>query len=131
MNTDELMLMQWADNENRKAEAARPLLDRLAEIMPKHVTTPEPLKEDELMRPFKDHLIRRHADAFTGWLNGALPKTHDEMTALLWTFGEIVHGELERRLDLHVKLNNDWLSKFIQPQTMKVTNESSSPVDQK
>lgn len=73
-----------------------PLMKRLAEIMPKK---PEP-KWDELgIMRFEMHPIRQSADAFASWMGDELPANDEELRAMLWTFGEILNGEMERMLN--------------------------------
>lgn len=125
MNHMELMLLQIAEKENREKESKRPLVDRLREIMPKRAL--DEAETDRLgMRPFRSRPIRMAADSFSGWLGDELPKDKHELRAILWTFGEILHGHLEDRLNYQLKLTDDYLKTFISPTTMRMPDESSS-----
>jgi hypothetical protein len=51
------------------------------------------------------HPIRMSADAFASWINDELPANDGELRAMLWTFGEILNGNMERMLnDSHDKM---------------------------
>ena len=45
------------------------------------------------------HPIRMSADAFASWINDELPANDEELRAMLWTFGEILNGEMERQMN--------------------------------
>ena len=57
------------------------------------------------------HPIRMSADAFASWINDELPANDEELRAMLWMFGEILNGEMERMLNssnqLHMRLAED------------------------
>ena len=74
-----------------------PLMKRLAEIMPKK---PEPKWEpNKLMLSIDYQPIRQSADAFASWMGDELPANYEELRAMLWTFGEILNGNMERMLN--------------------------------
>ena len=88
------------------------LLGRLAEIMPKK---PEPAWTNlEAMR-IELHPIRQHADMFVSWLDGELPEDEVEMRAVLWVFGELLCGGMERMLNTNLKLQDDLAACTINP----------------
>jgi hypothetical protein len=125
---EELMCLQISDRMHREKEAKRPLMDRLREVMPKRAL--EEAETDGLgMRQFRSRPIRMEADSFSGWLGDQLPKDKDELRAILWTFGEIISGHLEDRLNCHTKLTHDFLKSFISPSTMRKPDEPGSNSD--
>jgi len=74
-----------------------PLMKRLAEIMPKK---PEPKWEpNKLMLPIDYQPIRQSAEAFASWMGDELPANDEELRAMLWVFGEILNGQMERMLN--------------------------------
>jgi hypothetical protein len=92
-----------------------PLMKRLAEIMPKK---PVPPQDDKLMMRIEMHPIRQAADSFASWMNDDLPANREELRAMLWTFGEILDGEMERMLNVSNRLQSDLLNTM--PFTMDV-----------
>jgi hypothetical protein len=56
------------------------------------------------------HPIRMSADAFASWINDELPANDEELRAMLWTFGEILNGEMERMLNESNRLQSDLLA---------------------
>ena len=83
-----------------------PLMKRLAEIMPKK---PEPPWDGKSMMHIDLHPIRMSADAFASWINDELPANDEELRAMLWVFGEILNGEMERMLNESNRLRGDLL----------------------
>ena len=98
-----------------------PLMKRLKEIMPKKPDPPE--SKDWKMSPFQLDPIRRHAETFTAWIGDDLPQDHRELAALLWVFGEIMNGDMERRLN-HAFKTAESLSKLIMIPEEKSGNQS-------
>lgn len=76
------------------------LLQRLKEIMPKK---PEKPWNGKSLMQFEHHPIRQSADAFTGWIGKDMPKTTEELNAVLWVFGEILSGDMEQRYNYAMK----------------------------
>lgn len=83
-----------------------PLMKRLAEIMPKKPDVPR--KANEMMH-IEMHPIRMTADAFASWINDELPANDEELRAMLWVFGEILYGEMERMLNESNRLRGELL----------------------
>lgn len=84
------------------------LMKRLSEIMPKE----NPLvghAEGASLR-IVQHPIRQSADAFTRWLDGEFPSDERELNALLWTFGEILCGDMEKRINCAMNIAEDAVS---------------------
>jgi hypothetical protein len=71
-------------------------MKRLAEIMPKK---PEQPWDGKTTMHIEMHFIRMSADAFASWINDELPANDEELRAMLWVFGEILNGEMERMLN--------------------------------
>jgi hypothetical protein len=85
-----------------------PLMKRLAEIMPKK---PEPQYDPkQMMKPFEMHPIRMAAESFASWMNDDLPANREELRAMLWVFGEILNGQMERMLNESMRRNSDLLA---------------------
>ena len=84
-----------------------PLMKRLAEIMPKK---PEQPKKATQMMHIELHPIRMAADSFASWINDELPANDEELRAMLWVFGEILNGEMERMLNVSNRLQSDLLA---------------------
>jgi hypothetical protein len=84
-----------------------PLMKRLAEIMPKK---PVPPQNDKLMMRIEMHPIRQAADSFASWMNDDLPANKEELHAMLWVFGEILNGHMERMLNEKNRLMDDTMS---------------------
>jgi hypothetical protein len=83
-----------------------PLMKRLAEIMPKKPDVPR--KANEMMH-IELHPIRMTAESFASWINDDLPANREELRAMLWVFGEILNGEMERMLNESNRLRGDLL----------------------
>ena len=83
-----------------------PLMKRLAEIMPKKPETP---KKATQMMHIEMHPIRQSAEAFAHWIGNELPANDEELRAMLWVFGEILNGEMERMLNYSNQRNVDLL----------------------
>jgi len=92
-----------------------PLMKRLAEIMPKK---PEPPWDGKSMMHIEMHPIRQSADAFASWLNDELPANDEELRAMLWVFGEILNGEMERMLNSSHQRHMDLLRTTAIPTTL-------------
>jgi hypothetical protein len=84
-----------------------PLMKRLAEIMPKK---PEPKLDGLGMIPFRAEPIRMAAESFASWVHDDLPANREELRAMLWVFGEILNGHMERMLNESNRLQNDLLA---------------------
>ena len=92
-----------------------PLMKRLAEIMPKK---PEQPWDGKYPIHIKLHPIRMAADSFASWINDELPANDEELRAMLWTFGEILNGEMERMLNVSQRLQSDLLATLPNPMTV-------------
>lgn len=88
-------------------ELDSPLMKRLAEIMPKKPERPK--KANEMMH-FEMRPIRMAADSFTAWMGDELPANREELRAMLWVFGEILNGHMERMLNDSNRLQSDLLA---------------------
>jgi hypothetical protein len=82
-------------------------MKRLAAIMPKK---PEPPKDGKLAMRIEMNPIRQSAEAFASWIDDDLPTNIEEIIAMLWVFGERLNGEMERRLNHVMKLQEDLLA---------------------
>jgi hypothetical protein len=81
-----------------------PLIKRLAEIMPKKPETPH--KATDMMH-IEMHPIRMTAESFASYMGDDLPADREELRAMLWTFGEILNGHMERMLnDSHRRMHD-------------------------
>ena len=89
-----------------------PLMKRLAEIMPKK---PEPQLDGLSMIPFRKEPIRMIAESFASWMGDDLPVDREELRAMLWTFGEILKGNMERMLNSQLTHINDLLQVMPMP----------------
>ena len=99
-----------------------PLMKRLAEIMPKKPEKPWKPWDGKSMMHIDLHPIRQSADAFTAWMNDDLPANREELHAMLWVFGEILYGEMERMLNVSNRLQSDLLDTLpIKPQMIHVS----------
>ena len=85
-----------------------PLMKRLAEIMPKKPETPQ--FHNKLAMHIELHPIRQAADSFASWMGDELPANDEELIAMLWVFGEILNGEMERMLNYYNQRNVDLLN---------------------
>jgi hypothetical protein len=74
-------------------------MKRLAEITPKK---PENPIYGGSMR-IELHPIRQAADSFASWMNDDLPSNKEELHAMLWVFGEILNGEMERMMNVNIR----------------------------
>ena len=97
-----------------------PLMKRLAEIMPKK---PEPPQfHNKLAMHIEMHPIRQAADSFASWMGDDLPANDEELRAMLWVFGEILNGHMERMLNDSNRLRGDLLRTMpIKPQMIHVS----------
>lgn len=80
------------------------LLQRLADIMPKK---PEPQPNTVLRMQIDIQPIRQAADSFANWIEDDIPQNRMELRAMLWTFGEILNGDMERRMNAIMKINSN------------------------
>ena len=96
-------------------ELDSPLMKRLAEIMPKKPERPK--KANEMMH-FEMRPIRMAADSFTAWMGDELPANREELRAMLWVFGEILNGEMERMLNSSHQRHMDLLRTTAIPTTL-------------
>jgi len=81
------------------------LMKRLAEIMPKEAAD-RAISSPRSMR-IEIHPIRQSAESFTHWLNDDLPANREELISMLWVFGEILYGDMERMLNESMRRQND------------------------
>ena len=86
-----------------------PLMKRLAEIMPKKPEKPWEPWDGKSMMHIDLHPIRMSADAFASWINDELPANDEELRAMLWVFGEILNGHMEKMLNESNRLRGDLL----------------------
>jgi|GEM_PF-6993295 hypothetical protein len=84
-----------------------PLMKRLVEIMPKK---PEQPWDGKSLMHIEMHPIRQAADSFASWMNDDLPANKEELHAMLWVFGEILNGQMERMLNEKNRLMGDIIS---------------------
>jgi DNA-directed RNA polymerase subunit F len=99
-----------------------PLMKRLAEIMPKNPEQPWEPWDGKYPMHIELHPIRQSADAFASWINDELPSNDEELRAMLWTFGEILDGHMERMLNESNRLRGDLLDAMpIKPQMIHVS----------
>ena len=93
-----------------------PLMKRLAEIIPKK---PEPKWDGkQMMKPPEMRPIRMAADSFASCMGGDLPANDEELRAMLWVFGEILNGEMERMLNSSHQRHMDLLRTTAIPTTL-------------
>src|ERR1700684_2817515 len=83
-----------------------PLMKRLAEIMPKKPDVPR--KANEMMH-IEMHPIRMTAESFASWMNDDLPADREELRSMLWVFGEILNGHMERMVNVSHRRMDDLL----------------------
>jgi hypothetical protein len=85
---------------------ANRLMQRLREIMPKR-PDPPPTGKAMLQQP-RHESIRLAADSFAHWLGEDWqPQDLDELRAILWVFGEITSGAMERQVNAALKVACD------------------------
>jgi hypothetical protein len=94
-----------------------PLMKRLAEMMPKRAEQPWEPWDGKYPIHIKLHPIRMAADSFASWINDELPANDEELRAMLWTFSEILNGEMERMLNVSNRLQSDLLATMPNPTT--------------
>lgn len=85
-------------------EYQSPLMARLKEIMPKNPVQPW---DGKSLMHIEMHPIRQAADSFASWMNDDLPADREELRAMLWVFGEILHGKMERMLNENNRMVDD------------------------
>jgi hypothetical protein len=99
-------------------------MKRLAEIMPKSAAanaTSVPLSLKIELHP-----ICQAAESFASYINDELPANSDELRAILWVFGEILNGEMERRLNYAIHAQNDLLNTLpLATNVVKLTEEKT------
>ena len=100
-----------------------PLMKRLAEIMPKRPDNPW---DGKSMMHIDLHPIRMSADAFASWINDELPANDEELRAMLWVFGEILNGEMERMLNVSNRLQSDLLATLPFTQTIQLSDAEAA-----
>lgn len=103
-----------------------PLMKRLAEIMPKKPEKPWEPWDGKSMMHIDLHPIRMSADAFASWINDELPANDEELRAMLWTFGEILNGEMERMLNVSNRLQSDLLATLPFTQTIQLSDAEAA-----
>jgi hypothetical protein len=64
------------------------------------------------------HPIRQSAESFASWMGDELPANDEELRAMLWVFGEILNGEMERMLNESNRLHGDLLRTMTIPTTV-------------
>jgi hypothetical protein len=74
-------------------------MKRLAEIMPKEAIDPALTLNSMKSLRIHHRPIRQSAEAFASWMGDELPANYEELRAMLWTFGEILNGNMERMLN--------------------------------
>lgn len=112
----------WMEERARElGDILSPLMKRLAEIMPKK---PEPKWEpNKLMLSIDYQPIRVAAESFASWMGDELPANREELRAMLWAFGEILNGEMERMLNVSNRLQSDLLATLPVPTTFFKTEK--------
>ena len=91
-----------------------PLMQRLAEIMPKNLKEERWDGKSRLMT-LDLHPIRMAAESFASWMGDELPANDEELRAMLWVFGEILTGHIERMLNVQLTQINDLLQVMPMP----------------
>lgn len=104
-------------------ELYSPLMKRLAEIMPKSPETP---KKATQMMHIEMHPIRMAADSFTAWMGDELPANREELRAMLWVFGEILNGHMERMLNDSSRLQSALLATMPFTQTIQLSDAEAA-----
>jgi hypothetical protein len=86
-------------------------MKRLTEIAPK----PDPVWDTK--RPFYLQVspIRLTADSFISWLGDDFPTDQKELWAVLWVFGEMLCGGMEKQLNSYSKMLADAAACQINP----------------
>ena len=102
-----------------------PLMKRLAEIMPKKPEKPWEPWDGKSMMHIDLHPIRISADAFASWINDELPANDEELRAMLWVFGEILDGEMERQMNTLMRLHGNLMD------MMPIPTQTFHPQDTK
>jgi hypothetical protein len=92
------------------------LMDRLEKLMPVKPESSSDYSEPGRLR-FKQEPIRRAAEAFASAIQFELPKTEQELVALLWVFGEALDGHMETRLNHSFRVIEDFISHSAPPIT--------------
>ena len=100
-----------------------PLMKRLAEIMPKK---PEPIVNELGMSRFEMRPIRQTAESFASWMHDDLPANREELWAMLWVFGEMLNGEMERMLNVSNRLQSDLLATMPFTQTIQLSDAEAA-----
>ena len=95
-----------------------PLMKRLAEIMPKEAIDPALTLNSMKSLRIHHRPIRQSAEAFASWMGDELPANYEELRAMLWVFGEILNGEMERMLNESNRLHGDLLRTMTIPTTV-------------
>ncbi len=86
------------------------LMKKLGKIMPPKIAHTPYLADNSMRMSVEYHPIRQSAKAFTHWLDDELPTNRDEVQALLWTFGEILCGQMESQLNHAMRAQVDLLA---------------------
>jgi hypothetical protein len=84
------------------------LMKRLAEIMPKSAS--DKATDPTLPMRIELHPIRQSAETFANWIEDDLPTDRRELISMLWVFGEILNGEMERMLNVRLRTQEDLLA---------------------
>ena len=91
------------------------LMQKLEAAMPKR---PEPKANTMRATCFEHRPIKHAADTFFHGLGEDMPTTPEEVHAMLWVFGELLCGEMEKQVNYAMKLATDAAACSIAPQVM-------------
>lgn len=91
------------------------LVKKLMAMMPESAVPKWDPKMATSIMPFKTEPIRHAAEVFANVIEYELPKDRTELIALLWTFGEILDGDLNRTLEHSQQIISDYLSMSATP----------------
>ena len=95
-----------------------PLMKRLAEIMPKEAIDPALTLNSMKSLRIHHRPIRQSAEAFAHWMGDELPANDEELRAMLWVFGEILNGHIERMLNASNRIQSELLATMPFPPTV-------------
>ena len=87
------------------------LCEKLRKMAPKE---PEPKHGDGMLR-FDPKPILRAAESFAHVIDYGLPTDREELIALLWVFGEMLNGEMQRREKAMMSMVDDVVATSIRP----------------
>ena len=89
-----------------------PLMAKLEKIMPKK---PKEGPDDPWMFRVQYEPIRSSAEAFVHYLDSDLPTNEKELRDVLWVFGELLCGYMEKMLNQSFKIADDLATCTINP----------------